>query len=156
MVMYFFCGVILRFICISAEPQLRRGSSLWNGRDKKVSSSLKVRPKLVRQRNESEEEAQVAKPLLWFCEAIPPFHGSNVMKTFYASWKEGPQKACLSQLENPQVPCVTLCVQDTMKSVGRLTVVWQGFCCCVCPGQRQVSAGAENCGTRFCVRLQIV
>lgn len=110
MVIYFFCGVTLRFICISVEPQLRRGSSLWNGRDKKVSSSLKVRPKLLGQRNESEEEAQVAKPLLWFCEAIPPFHGSNVMKTFYASWKEGPQKACLSQLENhryPVLPCVS-------------------------------------------------
>lgn len=55
-----------------------------------------------------------------------------------------------------QVRCVTLCVQNNVKPFGQLSMVWQGLCCCVGPGQRQVSAGAQNCGTRFCVRLQIV
>lgn len=79
-------------------------------KDKKVSSSLKIRAKLVRQRNESKEEAKVVKPLLWFCEASLPFCGSNVMNSFYSWLREGPQKACLSQLENhgyPVLPCVS-------------------------------------------------
>jgi len=74
-----------------------------------VSSSLKTRAKLVRQRNKGKEAAQVAEPLLWFSEASPSLHRINVVKTFYSWWKEGPQKHVSANWKITGTLCYIVC-----------------------------------------------